>query len=1112
MSEKTIMRIPLRGIVRNTAPSAAPDGEMDDIINLRHKYGSYIPVGEPINLTNDIVNYSDIYIHTCVYRHVIGVKNGILYWFADIVDDPNSTHHKWVWKKNNSGTIEAAELCSVSGKPQYTQTGHLLTVSDDSGLSYILFNNKEKKYIESNPELDYNGKITSTSLPPEGLIDIRSTAAMDGDNFVYAYKTYTLAAETSLDDYKDFLKGAMSETFNISKANNLLSGGYRIIVSAIELYDGTHILHSRPILLDPPCLAFQEQDIYDEDLSSNDVNMIMGDFADLTDAGDMPLKYINNASYCYISMNQEVANNKYHVGEDETSLYTFNSVTLRKSYTIEVTEETGNTWKYPAKTFQLKDFKEYAKTPAYFNHIGVTPTTPEVGVANNKIQVRLNNNIPESYKDLIVGVSFFLSDVVDAYKFSNKSEYVTVPEQTPGSVPPVPSDELHGLDPIKASNGYYTFFPLRDADDIVEDLQDIRMLYKVASISFDEIKAKPKGEWFDLQIKDGVLSTLTEQERLDVDGGIRASFSGKIAYPYNGRLHIANLSEGMFMGFPMNYFFHNAGYGQYNDPTRFIKMSYSAYISVEIEGGFRKVYRKSFVTQTNNIPAIMPILSYPDASATKITILIQAIDFSTQIPTKFEFTQSFDLTPHKTYNTAQWISPTLKPTKVHLVSVLEFSEPPTEENTKVEDRINVIKVSAVDNPLYFPPANTYQIGNSPIIGFSSNATQVSEGQFGDTPLFVFSEDGIYGLFVDASGQLTYTNSRPITRDICNNSRSITTVEGQILFTTDRGLMMLNGAQVQDLSNSVEGLIFPFFDSTKIEYCEDISKCLNHVQLVDLLKYCNDNVKFLDYIKGACIGYNYKDKELWVSNAEYNYSYIMHNGEWTKRTITYKEIINDYPRIYGLNQDNIIERIEDEDTSRPTQTMFLTRPIKLDSQSFKQNYRAILRSYLDIQDIISEEYREIVYDGSNEKDTVSIKKGEKVIIIFDAGYEDLETTPETHIPIGTKIYAYPDIEGGVNCTIKSLIGRSHVEESMKQFTPDDESVYAGFYLLGSYDCKKWVFIGGRELEGVNRDIGLLAHRADCKYYRFLFVGRLKKDSTLDHIESTVSSKILSGKLR
>jgi hypothetical protein len=93
--------------------------------------------------------------------------------------------------------------------------------------------------------------------------------------------------------------------------------------------------------------------------------------------------------------------------------------------------------------------------------------------------------------------------------------------------------------------------------------------------------------------------------------------------------------------------------------------------------------------------------------------------------------------------------------------------------------------------------------------------------------------------------------------------------------------------------------------------------------------------------------------------------------------------------------------------------------------------------------------------------------------------------------------------------------------------------AGIYLFGSYDCRKWTYIGGNErgkISGINgvpenseenitdvynvrfRDLGALTERVDFKFFRILFVGNLIGDSSIEYIDMSVSGRLLSQKLR
>ena len=61
-------------------------------------------------------------------------------------------------------------------------------------------------------------------------------------------------------------------------------------------------------------------------------------------------------------------------------------------------------------------------------------------------------------------------------------------------------------------------------------------------------------------------------------------------------------------------------------------------------------------------------------------------------------------------------------------------------------------------------------------------------------------------------------------------------------------------------------------------------------------------------------------------------------------------------------------------------------------------------------------------------------------------------------------------------------------------------------------KNGSFLGGNEVGGSFRDLGALAERVDVKYFRILFVGNLKGNSSIEHIDMSVGSRLLLSKLR
>ena len=115
---------------------------------------------------------------------------------------------------------------------------------------------------------------------------------------------------------------------------------------------------------------------------------------------------------------------------------------------------------------------------------------------------------------------------------------------------------------------------------------------------------------------------------------------------------------------------------------------------------------------------------------------------------------------------------------------------------------NIIKKSNVNNPFVFEDINTVSVGSGEIKGVSTSAKALSQGQFGQFPLYAFCTDGIWALEVAQDG--SYSAKQPISRDVCNNADSITQVDGAVVFTTDQGLKLIQGSEVVLLSGQMDG--------------------------------------------------------------------------------------------------------------------------------------------------------------------------------------------------------------------------------------------------------------------------------------------------------------------
>lgn len=255
---------------------------------------------------------------------------------------------------------------------------------------------------------------------------------------------------------------------------------------------------------------------------------------------------------------------------------------------------------------------------------------------------------------------------------------------------------------------------------------------------------------------------------------------------------------------------------------------------------------------------------------------------------------------------------------------------PTEKTDTENIGVDVMKVSAVDNPFYFPTAQTYKFVGE-IKGLANNAEAVSTGQFGQYPLFVFTTEGIWAMQVDSSGQGAYVSQSPFSREVCNGD--VCPVSGGIVFTTERGVMAISGGQVTELSAPLDGLENLMFSGT---------------QLFELVfnkagKELFYPAPIREYIQGAKLAYNYLHNEIILSNINKGYSYVysLTNQEWSVIGTTFNVVTNRYPElvVYNNTQQKKYEFVEGDDK---VPVVAITRPVKVNTLDFKRLRQAALR--------------------------------------------------------------------------------------------------------------------------------------------------------------------------
>ena len=255
---------------------------------------------------------------------------------------------------------------------------------------------------------------------------------------------------------------------------------------------------------------------------------------------------------------------------------------------------------------------------------------------------------------------------------------------------------------------------------------------------------------------------------------------------------------------------------------------------------------------------------------------------------------------------------------------------------------NILKVSAVDNPFYFPTAQTYKFEGD-IVGFASNAEAISAGQFGQYPLYVFTKEGIWAMAVDTSGQGAYLSQTPFSREVCNDA--ICPVSGGVVFSTDKGVMVISGGQVADLSAVLDGFEVDFFkynaEMWNAIFAKANKKVVNPVPIREYIQGESGNVKGES---GAKLAYNYLHNEIILSNKAKGYSYVysLTNKVWSVVDMVFDLTTNKYPELVVFDKGDG-KMYTFEDGAAKNKVVAITRPFTLGSFDFKRLRQAGLRT-------------------------------------------------------------------------------------------------------------------------------------------------------------------------
>lgn len=499
------------------------------------------------------------------------------------------------------------------------------------------------------------------------------------------------------------------------------------------------------------------------------------------------------------------------------------------------------------------------------------------------------------WSDIIKDIAIFVSEPVDVYdtdgdqkKSSNKLKDGMYKDSISMRTT-VDSDagfdwnmlyRTEKMSPDRLVEGFYDAFDQltrKSESQICKELSEKGTFYKLCNTGLSSTI-----EYIDIGdlIRTSDLENIVTLPMLDHDDyHSHCKLETESMYMYNKRLHLTGVKRGFFEGFrgcmPFNY---TDGKG-YN---------YLSRVYIHAGDGDRIVTNEYSTDLHQGI-----YYYYPDPRAYKVEIYRK--DTPTQA-TGGGLIYSYELKAHPLLNGAYYMRSTL-PTEDDnvLESKLGSGVPVDTPSVEAEVLPNEVWVSEANNPFTFNASGVNTVGQGSIMAIISNTTALSQGQFGQFPLICFSTDGVWALEVSGTG--IYSSAHPISREICNNKDSVVATDRLVFFTSEKGLMAVDGSKVELVSPQMGG-------KTYTPTGEEIKVFTDNGVAYDR--------HWLKFLKTCKIAYDYRDSLLWIVNSGFDsskqcYIYSIESGTIGMKTlpIDVETIVNDYPDsiVFGKYMDS-----------------------------------------------------------------------------------------------------------------------------------------------------------------------------------------------------------------
>lgn len=442
------------------------------------------------------------------------------------------------------------------------------------------------------------------------------------------------------------------------------------------------------------------------------------------------------------------------------------------------------------------------------------------------------------WSDILESIVVFVTRGTEIYDLTNEETNAYLHDAD--GIYRAPNEDYsayHETELADASDVWNTGFWERDSNFLPSEMIETPVFYKLCELGLNPGNGD-LGEYFN----ESVLQNIEDQERLPLDYHSLCPLNPQYMYMYNGRLNLASVERGFFEGFDFFLPWDHPDSKMYN---------YDFYVTINAESGSYVVKHSATSSQMQGA-----YFFYPDNRATHVVIKATNNTDNTDV-----YYIDEDLKEHPSLNGAYLFK--AWPSSTFPADIKASATIPEYDNTSLEPLPNYVITSEVNNPWVFKSEGYYKVGTGKILAISTVTQALSEGQFGQFPLLVFSDAGIWAMSVGSTG--LFTDIHPMSREVCNNPASITQTDGAVFFTSEKGLMVVIGSQVKCVSEQLS------------------------------------NIR--SFLKPAFMAYDYRDSLLWLfdgsgNGSSYCYIYSIKSGTFARYNfgdnITVKGAINKYP--------------------------------------------------------------------------------------------------------------------------------------------------------------------------------------------------------------------------